>query len=145
MARPVKIRKILFPRADEIVNLRENAKPGKPVLMTEDEFESIILVDYEKMMHLQASELMGVSRPTLTRIYERARMKLAEALVESRQIKITGGKVETGQEWFECISCGSVFNLPGKKIPDSCPVCSAQAKKIKLIKNDGNRSDRRIF
>lgn len=144
MARPVKIRKILFPRTDEVISLRGKSKQSGPVVLTEDEYESIVLVDYEKMTHLEASVLMGVSRPTLTRIYERARNRIASALVESRQIKITGGKVATGQQWLECASCGCVFNKPERKIPEKCPVCGAGAKKIKIIKDDSSRSDGRV-
>lgn len=52
------------------------------VVMPLEEYEAIRLVDYEGMTHEEASQSMGVSRPTLTRIYEQARINLATAIVE---------------------------------------------------------------
>ncbi|HPD48452.1 MAG TPA: DUF134 domain-containing protein [Anaerohalosphaeraceae bacterium] len=59
-----------------------------------DEFEVIRLVDYEGLDQEKAAELMGVSRPTVTRIYARARRKIAEALTQGKAISIEGGPVE---------------------------------------------------
>ncbi len=56
-----------------------------------DEYETVRLLDYEGRQQAEAAELMKVSRPTLTRIYMNARQKIAQALVEGRQITITGG------------------------------------------------------
>ena len=39
------------------------------------------------MHHTEAARLMGISRPTFARIYESARRKIAQALVETREIK----------------------------------------------------------
>ena len=62
-----------------------------PVCMTLDEFETIRLLDREGFTQEQAAERMGVSRPTVTAIYESARQKLASALVEGRRLVIGGG------------------------------------------------------
>ena len=59
-----------------------------------EEYEAIKLADYDIMHHQQASELMGISRPTVTRIYASARKKIAEALTEGKAISIEGGPVE---------------------------------------------------
>jgi len=52
------------------------------VILTLDEYEAIRLLDYEHHTQEEAAVQMRVSRPTLTRIYERARIKYATALVE---------------------------------------------------------------
>ena len=51
------------------------------VAMTLDEFEALRLADLEGLYQEDAASRMGVSRPTLGRILESARRKVAEALV----------------------------------------------------------------
>lgn len=60
-----------------------------------DEFEAIRLLDYEGHDQEKAAQLMGISRPTVTRIYASARGKIAEALTEGKAINIEGGPVES--------------------------------------------------
>ena len=58
-----------------------------------DEFEAIRLLDYEGLDQESAALRMGVSRPTVTRVYASARRKIAEALTEGKAISIEGGPV----------------------------------------------------
>jgi predicted DNA-binding protein (UPF0251 family) len=89
-----------------------------------EEYEVLRLCDYEMLNHQQASALMNISRPTFTRIYGRARSKIAEALVTGKQIIMEGGKVYFDSEWYTCSSCGCYFNQPDKKEePPACPLC----------------------
>jgi len=81
-----------------------------PLSLLFDEYESIRLLDYEGMTQEQAAVKMNVSRPTLTRIYEKARKTIATAFVEGKIILIEGGNVEFGQQWFRCKRC---FKLVG--------------------------------
>ena len=72
---------------------------GVPARMLErvylglDEFETIRLLDHDGLDQVKAAELMGISRPTVTRIYASARKKIAEALTEGKAICIEGGPV----------------------------------------------------
>ena len=75
------------------------------VTLLYDEYEAIRLVDYEGLHHEKAAEQMNVSRPTLTRIYEKARKTVALALVEGKMINIEGGNVQFDREWFRCRRC----------------------------------------
>ncbi len=69
---------------------------------------------------------MDVSRPTLTRIYAKARAKIADALVTGKQIIIEGGKIYFDSEWYKCNGCRCLFNHPEKSvIPDKCPLCGS--------------------
>ena len=61
------------------------------VLLMLDEFETIRLIDYEKKTQEACAEIMGVSRATVTGIYESARGKVADALVNGKRIRLTGG------------------------------------------------------
>lgn len=53
-----------------------------------DEFEAIRLADKEGLYQEQAAEQMMISRQTFGRILTEAHRKIAEALVETKAIKI---------------------------------------------------------
>ena len=75
------------------------------IVLSVDEFEAIRLVDHEGLDHEGAASLMGVSRPTLSRIVDRARSKVAECLVKGQVLMIEGGNVVM-EERSRCGSCG---------------------------------------
>ncbi len=92
-----------------------------------EEYEVLRLVDYEGMIHEQAAEKMQVSRPTITRIYEQARKKLATALVEGRSLLIEGGEIQLSGEHYLCEECQHKFvcSTPEQNATN-CPSCSSQ-------------------
>ena len=61
------------------------------IYLTIDEFEAIRLADLEGLTHAKAANLMKVSRPTFTRILASAHLKIADGLVNIKEIKIAGG------------------------------------------------------
>lgn len=96
------------------------------VFLEYEEYEALKLCDYTMLNHHQAAMIMRVSRPTLTRIYARARQKVAEAMVLGKQIVIEGGKIYYDSEWFSCAGCGCFFNNPDKEFHiEYCPLCSS--------------------
>ena len=72
----------------------EEQTAGTPVVMTLDEFETIRLLDREGLTQEQCAERMGVSRPTVTAIYDSARKKVAEALVDGKRLQLRGGSYQ---------------------------------------------------
>lgn len=87
------------------------------VVLLIEEYEAFRLCDYKGLCHLEAAEWMGVSRPTFTRIYGRARQKIAKAFVEGLPIIIEEPKVEPDGNWWVCKRCKVVFHLqPGKAL-----------------------------
>jgi predicted DNA-binding protein (UPF0251 family) len=70
-----------------------------------DEYESINLINYQNLPQDIAAEKMGISRPTFTRVYNRALKKIAKAFVECMAIEIEGGNVEFEKQWFKCNKC----------------------------------------
>jgi predicted DNA-binding protein (UPF0251 family) len=127
--RPVRLRKISNPPVISGFKPYGKEEPGGDdgsVFLYLEEYEALRLCDYEMLNHHQASVIMNVSRPTLTRIYARARQKIAEALVKGVTIIIEGGKIYFDSEWFSCASCGCYFNNPRKleKI-EECPLCKS--------------------
>ena len=77
----------------------------EPVILLYEEYESIRLSDYEGLSQEQSAERMNVSRPTFTRIYEKARRTIAQAFVEGKAIFIEGGNYHTDDCWYRCESC----------------------------------------
>lgn len=61
------------------------------VILSVDEYEAIRLVDYEKQSHEQCANIMDISRTTVTEIYERARFKISDCIVNGKQLIISGG------------------------------------------------------
>lgn len=66
---------------------------GEEIILTVDEYETIRLIDFKHLNQSAAAEKMNVARTTVTAIYERARSKLADVLINGKQLKIEGGNV----------------------------------------------------
>lgn len=94
------------------------------VILALDEYEAIRLLDYEHLTQEEAAVRMDISRPTLTRIYERARIKYATALVEGCQLLIGGGDIRLGHHIFRCQDCGAETESAEQSMPD-CPKCAS--------------------
>ncbi|MHC1707875.1 MAG: DUF134 domain-containing protein [Bacteroidales bacterium] len=97
-------------------------KQGKAVQLLLEEYEAIKLCDYELFTQEEAAAFMKVSRPTFTRVYERARRKIARAMVETSAIHIGGGKSVVESTWFQCENCKISFSMPDSG-PCNCPLC----------------------
>ena len=115
MSRPFKCRRICEePKFNSFAPLGvENAEK---CMISVDEYEAVRLIDLEKKTHQQCAELMGVSRVTVTDMYEKARFKIADSIANGKILCITGGNYR--------ICEGSVNKCCGKR-----------CKKLKSIKN----------
>ena len=123
MARPVRCRRICFePKYSQFIpdgrapgesngkkNEEQNKEQNKEqsreqVLLTLDEFETIRLIDHEKKTHEQCARQMAISRTTVTEIYERARGKIADCIVNGKTLCISGGNYVLcdGSAWKNC-------------------------------------------
>ena len=79
------------------------------------------MVNYQGLHQEQAAEKMGISRPTFTRIYNRALKKIARAFVECASIEIEGGHVEFEKQWYKCRKCYKLIEgLDGHTICKDC-------------------------
>lgn len=74
-----------------------------------EEYECMRLLDYIGLSQELAAEKLGVSRPTVTRIYEQARRKVATAFIEGKVIIISGGNYSFSTNWNKCNMCNFVF------------------------------------
>ncbi len=123
MARPQKNRKVQTPPKMQgfkpfgIAVCEEDS-----IVMKFDEYESIKLVNYDSLPQEEAADRMAVSRPTLTRIYNSALKKIAQAFVEGKSIVIEGGNFEYEKEWFKCKKCYKL--IEGIENHSKCSGCT---------------------
>ncbi len=69
-----------------------------------EEYEALRLIDLEKRTHDQCARQMQISRTTVTEIYEKARFKIADAIVNGKPLTINGGNYQICQE-SDCCAC----------------------------------------
>jgi len=137
MARPKIIRKV----ADKPLisglkpyGMSYSAKKSDAIFLLYEEYEALRLCDYDSYNQCEASRLMEVSRPTLTRIYMSARNKVSIAIIEGRQLIIEGGKVEIDNEWIKCENCHCFFTKLSDE-ENKCPLCNSN--NVNEIQNGG--------
>jgi predicted DNA-binding protein (UPF0251 family) len=107
MSRPTKCRKIGFspnvtyfkPRGIPMTQLEE-------VRLELDEVEALRLADLESLYQADAAERMGVSRQTFANIVNRARHKVAEAIIHGKALEIALPDAELGAVTTLPVSCG---------------------------------------
>lgn len=92
MPRPCKRRRICAMPGCGRFGPQDGDKTENPAVeMTLDEFETIRHIDLEGMTQEECAARMNVARTTVQAIYNSARYKLAESLVNGRELRIGGG------------------------------------------------------
>lgn len=90
MARPKRCRRICAePAYDSFIP--EGISTGEKTGLTLDEYEAIRLIDLQKCTHEQCARQMDISRTTVTELYESARYKIADSIVNGKSLEISGG------------------------------------------------------
>lgn len=90
MARPTRCRRVCAePECRSFIP--QAASGTDTVILSVDEYEVLRLVDYEKRTHKQCAAQMEISRTTVTEIYESARFKLSDSLVNGKSLVVAGG------------------------------------------------------
>ena len=110
MVRPIKCRRVCgLTGINSFGPLDAEERGILPVSMTVEEYESIRLIDLDSKTQQECAEVMGVARTTVQSIYDSARKKIADALVNGKQLRIEGGNYELCGEhhghcnhWQEC-------------------------------------------
>ena len=112
---------------------------GDPaVILTVDEYEAIRLIDRQGFSQEECSAYMQVARTTVQLIYNSARKKIAEALVEGRVLRIEGGDYQLCSGEEEYCGCGGC-----KKHRLGCAQkLTKEEKRMKIaVPLDENRQD----
>lgn len=92
MPRPRKWRRVCcLPETTLFGSLSGDPSNNTQIVMSIEEYETIRLIDLENLTQEECSDRMDVARTTVQRIYNDARKKIADALVNGKQLKIEGG------------------------------------------------------
>lgn len=90
MPRPQRCRKVCT-EPDYIVFSPDGIPNSETVTLTYDEYEAIRLVDLMQLTHNEAAAHMEVARTTLTEVYNTARNKIADSIINGKALNVCGG------------------------------------------------------
>lgn len=120
MARPRKHKRICSVPDENIFN--KNGKRNGTVDMTVEEFETIRLIDYVGLTQQECAKQMQVARSTITAIYDSARYKISDSIINSKSIRVDGGDFELCENAKHCCGhCGK--NRCGRCKHGNCDRC----------------------
>lgn len=92
MPRPRKTRRVCsLPNFQMFGPANRTINEDNLIVMMVEEFEVIRLMDLEGLDQEQCAERMGVARSTVQRMYNDAKRKIANSLVNGKMLKIEGG------------------------------------------------------
>ncbi len=107
MPRPRKWRRVCcLPQSSRFGPVNARTETEKPVVMAVDEYETIRLIDLQGFTQEECSEQMSIARTTVQRIYNDARKKLADSLVNGRVLLIEGGDFKLCDGLEASCGCG---------------------------------------
>ncbi|RKD32981.1 DUF134 domain-containing protein [Thermohalobacter berrensis] len=132
MPRPVKWRRV------EIIPEYKHFKPSNiPACELEEnilkieELEAVRLKDLEGLDQESCAERMAISRQTFQRIYNSAKKKIADSLVNGKAIRIRGGNYTRNLCTIKCNECGNEWESRVEDIEENqnnekiCPECGS--------------------
>lgn len=105
MPRPKKWRKVCGLPAHKLYGPRNCNNENEIIEMEVEEFETIRLMDFEGLNQTECAERMNVARSTVQRIYDDARKKMADSLVNGKLLKIEGGNYVVCNKEVEEMCC----------------------------------------
>jgi predicted DNA-binding protein (UPF0251 family) len=109
--KPRKKRDVLYPPGAVYFKPQGIPMPYLNIVnLTIDEYEAVRLGDFENLKHLAAAVQMNISRPTFTRLLKSAHLKISDAIVNGKAIRIEGGDYRLLGNRFKCRKCGSFWN-----------------------------------
>ncbi len=130
MARPVKWRRVehipkfryFKPAGIERIKLEEN-------ILKIEEMEAIRLRDLEELEQEECAKSMEISRQTFQRVYNSAKKKVADSLINGKAIKVEGGHYTQNICNLTCKKCGFIWRERVEELDEkekSCPKCGAK-------------------
>jgi uncharacterized protein len=110
MPRPIKWRKVCcLPESSRFGPLDSPSNADNVVTMTIDEYETIRLIDLEEYTQEECAGQMNVARTTVQGIYNDARKKVAESLVNGKILQIEGGEYRICEGKEDRCRCGGCW------------------------------------
>lgn len=120
MSRPKKTRTICeIPRIKEF----NCCNSDKDVHLTIDEYETIRLIDYMGFTHLECAKQMNVARTTVTAVYDSAKYKISDSVINHKTVRIHDGDYKLCKNSKYCCGhCGQ--NKCGRCNHGECELCT---------------------
>ena len=107
MSRPRKWRKVCcMPDSDRFGPLNSPVNVEHFVTMSIDEYETIRLIDLEGYTQEECANQMSIARTTVQGMYNDARKKIAESIVNGMVLKIEGGDYKLCDGLEKSCGCG---------------------------------------
>ncbi len=120
MARPRKHKRICS--LPDTKNYNINVKSKDIIDITVEEYEAVRLIDYVGLTQQECAKQMQVARSTITAIYDAARYKISDSIINNKQLKVDGGDFELcPNSKYCCGKCGK--NRCGRCKHGSCDRC----------------------
>lgn len=113
---------------------------NSPVILKLEEYESIKLINYDMLSQDIAAVKMNVSRPTFTRIYNKALKQIAKSFIEGKVISIEGGNYQLEKEWYRCKKCFKL--IQGLENHTKCKDCASYGEGELSCINHSENSDK---
>ncbi len=127
MPRPQDNRIVLEPPLfSEFKPLGVKGQDLEQIQLALDEFEAFRLADYIGLSHAEAADEMGISRPTFSRLIEKARKNIADFIIQGKLLTIEGGSVHFRNNIIRCQSCGHMFRINISNTISECPACHSK-------------------
>jgi len=105
--RPRKWRKVCcMPDNNLFGPLKVNIIEDNFIIMSIEEYETIRLIDLQGFMQEETASQMNIARTTVQRIYNDARNKLAQSIVNGKILKIDGGDYKLCEGLEVSCNCG---------------------------------------
>ncbi|MFH0876352.1 MAG: DUF134 domain-containing protein [archaeon] len=91
-----------------------------------EEYEALRLREIENYDQVKAAELMNISQPTFSRVFDSAIKKITDAIINGKALKIEGGVFKLVNRKFRCYSCNNEWEeVFGTGRPQKCPKCAS--------------------
>ncbi len=120
MARPRKNRRICSIPDAKKFNKSYGSKDT--IDITVDEYETVRLIDYVGLTQQECAKQMQVARSTITAIYDSARYKISDSIVNGKALEVDGGDFELCPNAKHCCGqCGK--NRCGRCKHGTCDRC----------------------
>lgn len=128
MPRPRRCRRVGF--HPDFRYFRPGGRAKGEIVLKIEELESLRLKDLLQLDQIEAAKLMDISQPTFHRILKEARRKVAEALVDGKAIRVSGGDYRFRNL---CYDCRSEWGAPLER----CPICGGIS--VSSVAREGGR------
>lgn len=108
MSRPRKWKRVYFVPRNHVFGNINDFSNQETIIMLVEEFEAIRLIDWEGLNQEECAKEMNVARTTVQKLYQDARVKIANCLVNGHRLKIEGGSYqlhENAKEFYGGSGC----------------------------------------